>query len=88
MNKLELYLDKNDNKEIIKEEIYDYKKFNYNDEIIFNNHLDFLLENIYNIKIIENDKSRVRLSQKEFRKELLKNLIINVLLLMKIVLRN
>ena len=72
MNKLELYLDKNDNKEIIKDEIYDYKKFNYNDEIIFNNHLNFLLENIYNIKIIENDKSRVRLSQKEFRKELLK----------------
>ena len=31
MNKLELYLDKNDNKEIIKEEIYDYIKFNYND---------------------------------------------------------
>ena len=72
MNKLEEYLDKNDNKEIIKDEIYDYKKFNYNDEIIFNNHLNFLLENIYNIKIIENDKSRVRLSQKEFRKELLK----------------
>jgi hypothetical protein len=72
MNKLELYLDKNDNKEIIKDEIYDYKKFNYNDEIIFNNYLNFLLENIYNIKIIENDKSRVRLSQTEFRKELLK----------------
>ena len=71
MNKLEEYLDKNDNKEIIKEEIYDYKKFNYNDEIIFNNHLNFLLENIYNIKIIENDKSRVRLNQKEYRKELL-----------------
>ena len=69
MNKLELYLDKNDNKEIIKDEIYDYKKFNYNDEIIFNNHLDFLLENIYNIKIIETDKSRVRLSQKELLKK-------------------
>ena len=72
MNKLEYYLDNNDNKEIIKDEINDYKKFDYNDEIIFNNHLNFLLENIYNIKIIENDKSRVRLSQKEFRKELLK----------------
>jgi len=72
MNKLEHYLDKYDNKEIVKDELYDYTKFNYIDEILFNNHLNFLLENIYNIKIIENDKSRVRLSQKEFRKELLK----------------
>lgn len=71
MNKLEEYLDNYDNKEIYKDDLYNYKKFNYIDELIFNNHLTFLLENIYNIKVIEIDKSRVRLNQKDFREGLL-----------------
>jgi predicted restriction endonuclease len=71
MYKLEEYLDNYDNKEIYKDDLYNYKKFNYIDELIFNNHLTFLLENIYNIKVIEIDKSRVRLNQKDFRDGLL-----------------
>ena len=46
-----------------------FKKFDYIDESIFNYHLTFLLENCYNIKIIDN--SRYRLNQSEFRKQLL-----------------
>jgi len=61
MNKLEIYLDKYNNQKINKDEFYDYKKFDYIDESIFNYHLTFLLENCYNIKIIDN--SRYRLNQ-------------------------
>jgi len=69
MNKLEIYLEKYNNQKINKDEFYDYKKFDYIDESIFNYHLTFLLENCYNIKIIDN--SRYRLNQSEFRKQLL-----------------
>lgn len=69
MFKLEEFLDSIDNKTIDKEILYNYELFDYEDELIFNNHLKFLLENCYNIRINENKK--LRLNQKEFRQKLL-----------------
>jgi predicted restriction endonuclease len=69
MNKLEHFLDQYDNKELDWNELVDYEKFGYDDELIYNHHLKFLLDNCYTITL--KDKSRKRLNQTEFRKELL-----------------
>lgn len=70
MNKLEQYLDNYENKELTNY-IYDmYEFFSYKDKNLYLYHLNFLLENIYSIKIIEN--KRKRLNQNEFRKEIIK----------------
>lgn len=70
INKLENFLDNLDNQEIAKTLLENYEQFDYDNEYLFNLHLQFLLENCYNIKLIEN--KRKRLNQKEFRKLLFK----------------
>jgi hypothetical protein len=69
MNKLEKLLDSHDNSELSINNL-DYKNFGYQDNLVFNHHLKFLLENCYNIKL--KNEQRIRLNQKKFRKELLK----------------
>jgi hypothetical protein len=66
--KLENFLDKFDNNEIYNEDLY-YEKFGYDNNGVFENHINFLLENCYNIKV-KTDK-KMRLNQKNFRKLLL-----------------
>ena len=70
MNKLEKYLDNYDNKELTDNIYKIYKNFSYKNEDLYLYHLNFLLENIYSIKIIE--YKRKRLDQKEFRKNIIK----------------
>ena len=69
---LEDYLD-NYEKESISPLIYSmYKKFNYDDEDSYILDLDFMLNNIYNIKILEKNELRERrMEQTEFRQKLL-----------------
>jgi hypothetical protein len=69
MTKLEDFLDKNENGKIDLSIYQKYKDFEYLNEDIFTVDLNFLLENIYNIKIY--DESRKRLSQQEFRNKLM-----------------
>ena len=69
MNKLEQYLDKYNNSQVSKKKLYDFEKFGYQDYLLFMHHLKFLLENCYDIDVI--DDSKQRLSQKEFRAQLL-----------------
>jgi predicted restriction endonuclease len=45
-----------------------YKKFDYDDEDIYNIDLDFLLNNIYNIKIVESRLKRI--GQQEFKSKI------------------
>ena len=47
-----------------------YKYFSYDNEDLYIYHLQFLLENIYSIKVIE--YKHKRLNQKEFRKNIIK----------------
>jgi predicted restriction endonuclease len=72
INKLEEFLDNINNTEILKSELYDYKKFDYTDEdeLEFINYVDFLLDTCYNIRLKEDHK--IRLGQKQFRQEILK----------------
>ena len=72
LNKLEIYLDKVNNTEILKSDLYNYKMFDYieDNEDEFINHVNFLLDTCYNIRLKEDIK--IRLSQKQFRKEILK----------------
>lgn len=70
MNRLEQYLDNYDNKELTNSIYKMYKDFLYENEDLYLFHLDFLLENVYSIKIIEN--KRKRLNQTEFRKQIIK----------------
>lgn len=70
MNKLEQYLDSIDKTQLTQSIYNNYELFGYNDEELFKFHLDFMLENLYNITLVET--KRKRLKQKEFRKELLK----------------
>ena len=72
LSKLEEFLDKVDNTEILKTELFDYKKFDYDEEneMEFINHVNFLLDTCYNIRLKEDTK--VRFGQKQFRKEILK----------------
>jgi predicted restriction endonuclease len=69
MTKLEDFLDKYTNKEL-EDTIYNkYKYFDYDDEDMFQLDLEFLLNNIYNIKIIESKQKRM--GQQEFRHNVL-----------------
>lgn len=69
MSKLELYLDKFDNKQLYNS-IYDrYKDFGYDSEELYKLHLNFMLKHCYDITIIENKK--VRLGQHDFGQALL-----------------
>jgi predicted restriction endonuclease len=69
MNNLEKFLDEYDNKELSKDIYQEYAIFGYNDEELYRYHLDFMLNNLYNIKIIE--PKRRRLNQTEFRKNII-----------------
>jgi predicted restriction endonuclease len=69
MTLLENYLDNYDNKELCSSIYSMYKKFDYDDEDIYHMDLDFLLNNIYNIKIIE--ERHKRMGQQEFKKKIL-----------------
>jgi predicted restriction endonuclease len=69
MTKLEEYLDKLNNLEIDNSIFNRYKDFDYDDEDIFQIDLEFMLNNIYNIKII--DTKLKRMGQKEFRQKIL-----------------
>ncbi len=70
MQKLEIYLDQYENKELSDNIYKDYIKFGYKNEKIYRLDLDFLLTNVYNIKITK--ITRKRLNQTQFRKEILK----------------
>ena len=72
VTKLENFLDKVDNTEIFKSELYDCTKFDYDEEIEeeFILFVDFLLDTCYNIRL--RDDSNIRIGQKDFRKEILK----------------
>lgn len=69
MNKLELFLDKYNNSEINSDILNSYKKFEYIHEELFTIDKDFMLKNLYTIKIVEN--RRKRMGQSEFRKQIL-----------------
>lgn len=74
MTKLEDYLDKINNKELEDSIFNKYKDFDYDDEDIFQIDLDFLLKNIYNIKLVESkliDTKLKRMGQEEFRQQVL-----------------
>lgn len=66
---LESYLDSYDNGEIDNNIFKQYDKFNYENEELYILHLNFMLNNLYNIKIVE--PKRKRLNQKEFREEII-----------------
>ena len=68
MSKLEQYLDKFDNGEIFNTIYNRHVEFDYTDEELYKLHLNFMLLNLYNIRVIENKRSR--LGQKEFRSKL------------------
>ena len=69
MTKLEDYLDKINNKELEDSIFNKYKDFDYDDENIFQIDLEFLLNNIYNIKLV--DTKQKRMGQQEFRQKVL-----------------
>lgn len=69
MTKLEDFLDKINNKELDDSIFNRYKDFDYDDEEIFQIDLEFLIKNIYNIKII--DTKLKRMGQYEFRQKIL-----------------
>lgn len=56
MNNLEFFLDNYNNKEINFDLKNQYKVFGYDDEDLFITDLEFMLENFYDIKFIENKK--------------------------------
>ena len=69
MDTLENFLD-NHNNQTIDINIYDkYKEFNYEDESLYKLHLNFMLKNIYNIKLT--GISNKRLDQYNFRKSII-----------------
>lgn len=70
MTLLENYLDNYHNKELESSIFSNYQKFGYYDEDIYHIDLHFMLENIYNIKIVESKLKRM--GQQEFRKKILK----------------
>lgn len=69
MHKLESYLDYYDNRELSVKKLTDFESFGYQDKPVFDHHLEFLLNNCYNIKLV--DDAKVRLNQQEFRKQLI-----------------
>jgi hypothetical protein len=70
MDKLEQYLDSNDNTELNANIFSSCEKFGYTNDMLFRFHLSWLLENCYTIKLT--DKQRVRMGQKKFRSGLFK----------------
>jgi len=70
MQKLETCLDKYNNKNLSDKIYKKYCKFGYTNEELYKLHLDFMLNNLYNIKLIKH--TRKRLNQAEFRKKILK----------------
>jgi predicted restriction endonuclease len=69
MTKLEDYLDKINNKELDDYIFNRYNEFDYDDEDIFQIDLEFLLNNIYDIKLVESKLKRS--GQDEFRQKVL-----------------
>ena len=69
MTKLEEYLDKYNNSELENSIFNRYKDFGYEDEDLYYIDLEFMLDNIYNIKIIETKLKRM--GQQEFRQKIL-----------------
>ena len=69
MTKIEDFLDNVSDKELEDSIFSKYKDFDYDDEDIFQIDLDFLLNNIYDIKLVES--KRKRLGQQEFRQKVL-----------------
>ena len=69
MTKLEDYLDKINNKELEDSILNKYKDFDYDDEDIFHIDLEFLINNVYNIKLV--DSNLKRMGQQEFRQKVL-----------------
>jgi predicted restriction endonuclease len=69
MTKLEDYLDKINNKELEDSIFNKYKDFDYDDEDIFHIDLEFLINNVYNIKLV--DSNLKRMGQQEFRQKVL-----------------
>lgn len=69
MTKLEDFLDNYDNHELSSNIFLRYKEFNYDDDELFQIDLEFLLNNIYNIKIVDNKTKRM--GQEEFRNKLI-----------------
>ncbi len=74
MDFLENFLDNiniNINSNELEHTIYEeYENFGYTDKKLFKFHLDFLLENTYDIKLVA--PKRKRINQSKFRKEILK----------------
>jgi predicted restriction endonuclease len=68
MQELENFLDNYKLKKLNYKDI-NYKLFNYENKKIFKHHLFFLLDNFYDIKLIDDKKKRLK--QEEFRKKLL-----------------
>jgi len=70
---LEDYLDKYEMEQTpLSSSIYSmYKEFNYTDEDLYTLDLEFMLNNIYSIKIVEKLSRKKRMNQKEFREKLL-----------------
>ena len=69
MQQLEKFLDKFDNKEIHYSIKSMYEEFGYESYELFCIDLEFMLNNLYNIKLI--DYKRKRIGQEEFRKNLI-----------------
>lgn len=69
MNNLENYLDKLDGQNIDKTIYDDYERFGYEDEMLFHHHLNFMLDNLYYINIVE--PMKIRLNQEQFRANIL-----------------
>jgi predicted restriction endonuclease len=69
MTLLENYLDNYHNKELDSSIYSMYEKFGYDDEDVYHMDLDFMLQNIYNIKIVESKLKRM--GQQEFRQKIL-----------------
>jgi predicted restriction endonuclease len=74
MDKLELFLSSQENDYIYKSDLEDFTQFGYDDETRFNHHLSFLLENCYQLKLVDKpdktENKKKRMHQKEFRDEL------------------
>lgn len=68
MTLLENYLDIHHNKKLDSSIYSMYKKFDYDDEEIYNIDLEFMLKNIYNIEIIESRLKRI--GQQEFKSKI------------------
>jgi len=68
MTILEDFLDNYDNKELSSNIFSRYKEFNYDDDELFQIDLEFLLNNIYKIKIVE--PKIKRMCRAEFRQSL------------------